>query len=173
MTANLIRGRVVGEGVKDILLDENQSLKVVQCDEDGNVLGDMELLLDTIKDDVAIIKGAMGVSETPKFVEIIDAAAFTQTVTSEEIDFSEFSNFIVSYKTGALTDSPTMVIKLQFKTPNGDWIDDSDYVSSTISTATQNVAFKGYMEAYSAIRIVCTFGGSGNFADTSVAIELK
>lgn len=39
LTANLIRGRVVGEGVKDILLDENQSLKVVQCDEDGEVLG--------------------------------------------------------------------------------------------------------------------------------------
>lgn len=105
--------------------------------------------------------------------KVINNATFSQTVTGAEIDITDYNNFIVTYKTGTKTSSPTLDIKLQIKDANDNWIDDADYVATQITTATSGVAFKGYLEAVSTVRIVCTYGGTGNFAETSVIFQAK
>ena len=105
--------------------------------------------------------------------KIINNATFNQTVTGADIDVSSYRDFVVTYKTGTATNSPTMVISLQNKDGNNNYIIDSDYVSSTITTATSGVGFKGFLEAYGTIRIVCTYGGTGSFATTTVELQLK
>jgi hypothetical protein len=106
--------------------------------------------------------------------KIIDNATFNATVNSPEINLKGFSNFNVTYVLGTATGSPTIAIKLQYKDIDGLWYDDPDYSLTAISTgSTSGIAFKGFMEAYDTVRVVCTFGGSGSFAGVSVAFRAK
>jgi hypothetical protein len=105
--------------------------------------------------------------------KIIDNATFNATVNSPEINLKGFSNFNVTYVLGTATGSPTIAIKLQYKDIDGLWYDDPDYSLAALSAAGSGIAFKGFMEAYDTVRVVCTYGGSGSFAGVSVAFRAK
>jgi len=106
--------------------------------------------------------------------KVIDNATFNATVLGQDINLKGFSNFNVTYNIGTATGSPTIAIKLQYKGINGQWYDDPDYSLTALSAgSTSGIAFKGFMEAYDTVRVVCTYTGSGSFAGVSVAFRAK
>jgi hypothetical protein len=135
--------------------------------------------LDVASPDLATIAGAitdvMAISQSRSnsVVKVIDNATFNATITSADIDFSEYTNFNVTYKTGTVTTTPTMTLSFKFKGADGLYHADPDYPDVVVSTATEGIAWKGMMEAYNILQIVCTFGGTGNFAGSSVALRMK
>jgi hypothetical protein len=104
---------------------------------------------------------------------VIDNLTFSGTVTSGTIDVSKYESFVVTYVTGAKTNSPSLVISLKVLDSNSNAITDPDYVTLPITTSTSGIAFKGFLEAYSNIQIVCSFSGTGSFAGTTVEIQMK
>lgn len=121
---------------------------------------------------VLVDENGIGIVKS-SIVPIISNASFTANVNGAETDFKKYNNFIVTYKTGTKTGSPTLDIKLQYKGADGIWYDDPDYVATQITAAGSGIAFKGFMEAHDTIRVVCTYGGSGDFAATYVTLRLK
>lgn len=103
-------------------------------------------------------------------ITIIDNALFTETVTGADIDFKTYRHALLSIKTGTATDSPTMTVKLQIKDSNGNYIDHTTL--SAINTATTVIEEFFYLSAET-IRVICTYGGSGNFANTTVELRMK
>jgi hypothetical protein len=97
----------------------------------------------------------------------VNNATFSATVTGSDIDLSNYSNIIITYKTGADSDAATMDISFQIKDTAGNYI--THTTIPQITTATT-----GYEEifglAHKTGRVVCTYGGSGNFATTTVEL---
>ena len=104
-----------------------------------------------------------------KVITIINNATYSATVTGTDMDLREFNNLIITYKTGTRTGTATMDIAFQVKDSNGNYITHT----SLLQVAS---ASTGYEEVYglaaSTGRIVCTFGGSNNFATTTVEVTL-
>lgn len=102
-----------------------------------------------------------------KVFTIINNATFSATVTGADMDLKEFSNLIITYKLGVESDAGTMDIVFQVKDSVG------NYITHT-SLAQITAAGSGYEEIYGLSadtgRVVCTFGGSGNFATTTVEV---
>ena len=102
-----------------------------------------------------------------KVVTVVNNATFSQTVTGADISMKEYNNFILTYKTGTATNSPTMDIVVQVKDSVGNYI--------THTSLTQvTTASSGYEEIFGlsadTIRVVCTYGGTGSFATTTVEL---
>lgn len=104
-------------------------------------------------------------------VTVIDNATFDQTVESEDIDFSKFQHAILTIKTGTATGSPTLTTSLQIKDSNGNYHTHTNL--SPISTATTITPEEFFYLSAKDIRVVCTFGGSGSFATTTVELSMK
>lgn len=102
-----------------------------------------------------------------KVVTVVNNATFSATVTSADIDIKEYDNLIITYKTGTRTGTATMDIKLQVKDSVGNYIDHTTLTQ--VASATS-----GYEEvfglAHTTCRVVCTFGGTDNFATTTVEV---
>mgnify|MGYP007126155955 CR=1 FL=1 len=121
---------------------------VIPVDEDGNVIGGTRPAIETI----------------------IDNATFSETIIGADIDFTKYQHAILTVKTGTATDSPTLTAALQVKDSNGNYI--THTTLSPISTATTLIEEFYFLSAQT-IRIVCTYGGSGNFATTTVELQMK
>lgn len=122
----------------------------------------------------ALVCSIAGADVNNKIVKIIDNEAIETTNEPADIDFKLFQNFLVTYKLGAAVGgTPTLTITLQIKDANGNVISDTDYVTSALAAESQGIAFKGYMEAYSTIQVLCTLGGTGTFAASDVILEMK
>ena len=99
---------------------------------------------------------------------IINNATFNATITSSDIDFSKYANFVVSYQLGTATSSPTMTIGFRYKGIDGTYHSDPDYPDVALNStnaSSSSYAFKGFLEAYDTVQIVATYGGTGSFAN--------
>lgn len=106
----------------------------------------------------------------PTTIIIINNASFTETVNSPDIDLSEYKNVLITYKTGTKTDTATMDVKLQVKNSKGVYIDHTSLTQIT----TASTGLKEIKDVLAKTgRVVCTFGGAGNYATTTVEVELK
>jgi len=105
---------------------------------------------------------------------IISNAAFTTTVTSNPIRMDEMDKICLLVVAGTVSGgSPTMDCKLQYKEPNsGLWC---DVVGATLPQITAAGNFAKDFTNISArmIRVVCTYGGTGQFASTYVTTMSK
>lgn len=120
-----------------------------------------------------VIRGSDGSITAPVdsgVATIIDNASFTETVEGADIDFSKYRHAILSIKTGTATTSPTLTVKIQIKDSNDNYIDHTTLTA--ISTATTVIEELFYLSAET-IRVVCTFGGTGSFAATTVELTMK
>jgi hypothetical protein len=107
-----------------------------------------------------------------KVVTIINNATFNATVTGADMNLKEFSNALITYKTGVETGAATLDIKFQVKDSVGNYIDHTvlSQITSASSGFEELVLFAGDMG-----RIVCTYGGTpanDYFATTTVEITL-
>jgi hypothetical protein len=104
-----------------------------------------------------------------KVVTIINNASFSATVTGDDIDLREWKNILLTYKTGTRSSTATLDIVFQVKDSAGNYI--THTVLQQVTSATS-----GYEEIFdlaaSTGRIVCTYGGSGNYATTTVEVTL-
>jgi hypothetical protein len=104
-----------------------------------------------------------------KVIKIIDNATVSSTVVSPDIDMREFANMLITYAVTGISSTPTMDIVFQIKDSNG------NYITHTVLQQITAIS-SGYEEIFdlaaSTGRIVCTYGGSGNFATTTVEVTL-
>lgn len=77
---SLIRARTPTQGVKDLKADDNQILKIVQCDEDGEVLGDGTKQLKIISKDITTTDLT---DNAYTFTSAVDAVAVKNDGTSD------------------------------------------------------------------------------------------
>lgn len=153
------------KGRRDVKGNEHGPFVVV-VDESGGVLGSTETpAAVTLYDSDS---NPMGTA--PETSTTIDNATFSQTVTGEDIDFTGHQHAILTVKTGTATTSPTLSVALQVKDSNGNYI--THTTLTTISTATTAIEEFYFLSAQT-VRVVCTFGGSGNFATTTVELQMK
>jgi hypothetical protein len=101
---------------------------------------------------------------------VIDNATFSQTVESEDIDFSNHQHAILTVKTGTVTTTPILTVALKIKDSNG------NYITHTTLTAIRNATTlieEFFFLAAQTIQVVCTFEGSGSFASVTVELAMK
>lgn len=165
VNSNDIEVKMTGEGLAQDETLTSGDAKFQIVNEDSIPVNQGALDKDT--DDISTYKAH-------SIVEIIDNATITQTNTPADIDFSQYNNFVVTYNLGAgAGGTPTLTITLRFKDSNGNVIADADYATSALAASSSGIAFKGYMESYGTIQVLCTLGGTGTFAASTVAIEMK
>lgn len=157
----VIRGKTAGGVEKPALVDANG-----------------QLVTSTTIDTSAIATSANQTNGTqvtktiknPTVSTIINNATFSATVTGSDIDLTNYSNLIITYKTGTRTGTATMDISFQVKDSVG------NYITHTSLTQVAS-ATSGYEEIYGLAhrtgRIVCTFGGTDNFATTTVEVTMS
>lgn len=102
---------------------------------------------------------------------VINNATFNTTVTGPDMDIGSFDKVGIYVTAGTKTLSPTLDITLQVKDPTT-----GHYTAHT--TMTQITTAGDYMKEISQVaaetgRIVCTYGGTGNYANTYVTVALK
>lgn len=165
VNSNDIEVKMTGEGLAQDETLTSGDAKFQIVNEDSIPVNQGALDKDT--DDISTYKAH-------SIVKIIDNATITQTNTPADIDFSQYNNFVVTYNLGAgAGGTPTLTITLRFKDSNGNVIADADYATSALAASSSGIAFKGYMESYGTIQVLCTLGGTGTFAASTVAIEMK
>lgn len=96
---------------------------------------------------------------------IIDAASFTETVTSPDIDMEGYRNAILTVVLGANSDAATMTVSVEVKDSNGNYI---TFDSLPVMNSGNEGAVLSLYDLPDTVRVVCTYGGSGNFADVTV-----
>jgi len=118
-------------------------------------------------------ENALSVIGSHKVIKIVDNVVISSTTTPTDINFSKFNNFAITYHLGAASSgSPTLVISVKVKDANGNLITDTDYTTSTLAPSASGI-IKGVLEGYGTIQVLATLGGSGGFAASTVAIEMK
>jgi hypothetical protein len=106
--------------------------------------------------------------------DIINNANFTATVTSPSIANDGRTAWVLVSKVGAMTTTPTMTVTINASFDGVSWylIDTQTVINS--ANAVQRTVYavgstKGpILEPF--IQVVATFGGSGSFANTTVAL---
>lgn len=105
-----------------------------------------------------------------KVLTVVNNATFSATVTGPDMDLTDYSNILITVKTGTATTSPTLDVAFFVKDTNGNYIRHTSLTQITTATT-------GYEEVYGLAgrtgRIVCTYGGSGNFATTTVEATMS
>lgn len=101
---------------------------------------------------------------------VINNADFTETVSSAEIDLIAYKNLIIMVKAGAKTDSPTMDVKFQIRDSNNNWYDHTTFTQ--ITDASKAIKEISNLSARYG-KIVCTYGGTGKLAATTVELQAK
>ena len=96
---------------------------------------------------------------------IIDAASFTETVTSSDIDMEGYRNAILTVVLGANSDAATMAVSVEVKDSNGNYITFDSL--PVMSSGSESAALSLY-DLPDTVRVVCTYGGTGNFAGVTV-----
>jgi hypothetical protein len=118
--------------------------------------------------------GVLGSTETPAAVvnvpdrrvtTIIDDASFTETVTSSDIDMEGYRNAILTVVLGANSDAATMAVSVEVKDSNGNYI---TFDSLPVMSAGSESAALSLYDLPDTVRVVCTYGGTGNFAGVTV-----
>lgn len=181
--ANDIEVKMTGEGIaQDATLKDN-SQKTQVIDGTNTVFTETHPGKVTVEneDPISVNQGALdkdtddiSTYKAHSSVKIIDNTTITATNTPSDIDFSQYNNFVVTYKLGAGEGgTPTLTITLRVKDSNDNVISDTDYATSALAASSSGIAFKGYMESYGTIQVLCTLGGTGTFAASTVAIEMK
>lgn len=105
---------------------------------------------------------------------IINNATFSSTVTSPAIPNDGRSAWVLVSKVGAMTTTPTMTVTINASLDGVNWyLIDTQTVINAGNTVQRTVyaigSTKGpILEPF--IQVVATFGGSGNFANTVVAL---
>ena len=96
---------------------------------------------------------------------IINDASFTETVTSSDIDMEGYRNAILTVVLGANSDAATMAVSVEVKDSNGNYITFDSL--PVMSSGSESAALSLY-DLPDTVRVVCTYGGSGNFAGVTV-----
>lgn len=105
---------------------------------------------------------------------VVNNASFTATVTSTVFTNDDRAGWVLVSKTGAMTTTPTLTTSIQgsFDGVNFYTIDTQPVINA--ANGVQRTVYgpnttKGpILEPF--IQVVATFGGSGNFANTTVAL---
>lgn len=108
-----------------------------------------------------------------KLFTIINNATFSATVTGADMDLTNYSNALITYKTGAETGTAALDIKFQTKDSVGNYIDHT--VIAQITSATSGFEEIMFFAGRTG-RIVCTYTGANPandyFATTTVEVTL-
>ena len=96
---------------------------------------------------------------------IIDDDTFDATVESSDIDMTGYRNGLLTISLGDMTGTPTMTPSVEVKDSNGNYITFDSL--PVMSSGSESAALSLY-DLPDTVRVVCTYGGSGNFAGVTV-----
>lgn len=124
----------------------------------------------TKMDELAIVNGAASIKDTitKTPTKIIDDATFSTTVSSTDIDVSNVKNGLLTVSVGTMTTTPSLTAKIQVKDSNENYI---DYLTLPVVTTSSTTTFDEFFNlAAKTIKVVCTYAGTGNFANVTVEL---
>ncbi|MGI6483883.1 MAG: hypothetical protein ACOX08_11550 [Methanobacterium sp.] len=96
---------------------------------------------------------------------IIDDDTFDATVESSDIDMTGYRNGLLTISLGDMTGTPTMTPSVEVKDSNGNYI---PYDTLPVMNAGNTSVSWSFYDLPDTVRVVCTYGGTGNFAGVTV-----
>lgn len=92
-------------------------------------------------------------------------------VTGPDMDLRDVKNIVCQYRVGAMTTTPTMTIKLQYKDPSGGYVDLQTSTPVATANAVGSIFTGTFNHGFGRIAISGT--QAGNFANSYVVFEAK
>ena len=158
---SMIRGRNSEGKSRFVLVDDDGRLVVADSGGNLDIIAGKDFATESTLETVATEV------KTPdrRVDKIIDNATFDATVTSSDIDMTGYRNGLLTISLGAMTGTPTMTPSVEVKDSNGNYI---TFDSLPVMSSGSEGAVLSLYDLPDTVRVVCTYGGTGNFAGVTV-----
>lgn len=158
---SMIRGRNSEGKSRFVLVDDDGRLVVADSGGNLDIIAGKDFATESTLETVAT-----EVKTPDRRVDtIIDNATFDATVVSSDIDMTGYRNGLLTISLGAMNGTPTMTPSVEVKDSNGNYI---PYDTLPVMSAGSESAALSLYDLPDTVRVVCTYGGSGNFAGVTV-----
>jgi hypothetical protein len=158
---SMIRGRNSEGKSRFVLVDDDGRLVVADSGGNLDIIAGKDFATESTLETVAT-----EVKTPDRRVDtIIDNETFDATVVSSDIDMTGYRNGLLTISLGDMTGTPTMTPSVEVKDSNGNYI---TFDSLPVMSAGSESAALSLYDLPDTVRVVCTYGGTGNFAGVTV-----